>query len=199
MRALLLKDERLFAAVGAFLFAYLRAVLDVLLQGACHAALPVAYRFAVEAEAVHEIDDIHDGHSVAQHTGDEFRIVPELLVEQTRYAADDVRVAVLVLIAEIVPFLSVLLLYLDDESLVDGFGNVERVLLYLTGEYFVGVSVIDAHEGYPVLGTVLETHHVGLELNRTCQRRFVFVAVALLLLLLLGFVSTSTPAREPSR
>ena len=57
-------------------------------------------------------DSLLDRHTVAQDTRDQFGIVPELLVEQTRDTADGIRIAVAVSILEVVTLGAVLLAYL---------------------------------------------------------------------------------------
>ena len=102
-----------------------------------------------------------DRHAVAQYARDQFRIVPELLVKQARDAADGVRIAVTVGVLEVVAFRAVLLAHFDNESFLDLRRDIHGILLDLAGEDLVGASVLQAHEGDPVFGAVLEAHDVG--------------------------------------
>lgn len=56
---------------------------------------------------------------MAQDTRDQFGVVPELLVEQTRDTADGIRIAVAVSILEVVTLGAVLLAYLYNIALVN--------------------------------------------------------------------------------
>lgn len=58
-------------------------------------------------------DSLLDRHTVAQDTRDQFGIVPELLVEQTRDTADGIRIAVAVSILEVVTLVDLLPRYHD--------------------------------------------------------------------------------------
>ena len=98
-------------ALGAFALRS-RAVGDVLFQRALHARFPRVDALAVQVQAVDQVHHLVDRHAVAQHARDQLRIVPELLVEQTRNTADGVGVGVTVDVLEIVTFGAVGLAYL---------------------------------------------------------------------------------------
>ena len=77
-QAALLVDEVGRAAFLAFLPGLvLGAVGDVLFQGALHSVLPGVDALVVEVESLDEVEDIHDGHAVADDAGDELGVVPE--------------------------------------------------------------------------------------------------------------------------
>ncbi len=70
------------------------AVLDVAAQGACHTVLPCGDGVFVEVEFGDELDEVGEGHTVAQNAADELGIVPVLLLEGAREALDGDLVAV---------------------------------------------------------------------------------------------------------
>ena len=77
-------------------------------------------------ERLDERNGLLDRHAVAQYARNEFGVVPELFVEQTRDAADGIRITVTVGILEVVTLGAVVLADLDDEALVDLAGNTWR-------------------------------------------------------------------------
>ena len=68
MRTFLLEYQSFLPAVRTFLLRYLRTVLDILFEGACHTASPVTYGFAVEAQTVDKVDNIYYRHTVTPDT-----------------------------------------------------------------------------------------------------------------------------------
>lgn len=78
--AAFLVDEGVVAAVGAALGGF-GTVGDVFLEGSLHAHFPGVDRLAVKLEAVDHLYHLLNGHAVAEHTGDEFGVVPVFGVE----------------------------------------------------------------------------------------------------------------------
>ena len=64
-QATFLIDERLLAAMWAFLSACLGALRHVFLQGAHHTVFPCVDVVGVELESVYEFQHLVDGHAVA--------------------------------------------------------------------------------------------------------------------------------------
>ena len=162
-QAALLIDEVGRAALLAFLTGLvLGAVGDVLFQGAFYAVLPGVDALVVEVEALDEVEDVHDGHAVADDARDELGVVPELLTEHVGYTSEDSGIAVAVGVVEVVAAGALLGLFLDDTAGGDGRRQVAGVVHH-TGEDLVGLAVLLADEGDPLLVAVLEADDVGLE------------------------------------
>lgn len=193
-QAAVLVGHVLLPALGALALG-LRSIDDILLQRTAYTRFPRIDRLAVEVQRLDERDGLLDRHAVAKHARDQFRIVPELLVKQTRDAADRIRIPVTVVVLEIVTLRTVLFAHLDNESLGDLAGDVHGVLLDLTREDLVGAAVLQTDKGDPVLRTVLETHDVGRNRPRTLGH----LSVVRFALLLFCPFSSSTPSRQPSR
>ena len=130
-----------------------------------------------------ERDRLFDRHAMAQHARDQLGVIPELLVEQTRDAADRVRISVTVRILEVVAFRAVLLAHLNDIALLDLGRDVHGVLLDLTGKDLVRTAVLQSDEGNPVLRTVLETDDVRGNRLRSLRSHARMLLAGLLLIL----------------
>ena len=79
MQTALLKDKRLFAVRA--LFSSRGAVLYVTFESTLHAVLPRVDVVRRKFQRRYQLDYLFNGHLVAQHARDKFRIVPELGVE----------------------------------------------------------------------------------------------------------------------
>ena len=145
----------------------LRAVLDILFECALYAVFPRVDVLAVEMQTVDERNDLLDRHVVAQYARNQFGVVPETLVEQTRDAADGVGVAVTVGVLEVVTLRAVLLTDFQYVSVSDFRRDEHRILLDFTREYLVRATFVQPDERNPVLRAVLEPHHVRRNRFRT--------------------------------
>ena len=96
----------LLSAARAFTLGF-RAVDDILFQCTAHAGLPRVDRLAVQMQGLDQRHGLLDRHAVTQHARNELGVVPELFVEQTRNAADGVRITVTVGVLEIIAFRTV--------------------------------------------------------------------------------------------
>ena len=105
-----------------------------------------------------------DRHAIAQHTADEFCVVPIFGVELLREALNRGLVSALVLKLEVVAALARLVHVLDNLTLGDCLGQYDTLVVVLkTGEDLVGITVEQSHECHPFLLVVLEAHHVAVE------------------------------------
>lgn len=78
-QAALLVDEVGGAALLAFLSGLVLGTVGyVLFEGAFHSVLPGVDGLVVEVQALYEVQDIDDGHAVADDARDELGVVPEL-------------------------------------------------------------------------------------------------------------------------
>ena len=152
------------AADGALLPFGLGAVGDVFLQGTLHAVLPGVDALALQLQRADQLDDVLNGHAIAQHTRNQLGVVPVFGVEFLRESLHGGLVAALVLKLEVVTLGAVGIHLLDDFSFGHRLGQHDAFLVVLqTREYFVRIALQQAHKGHPLLFVVLETHHVALQ------------------------------------
>ncbi len=140
----------------------------VLLQGAFHTRLPGVDALVLQRQRTNELDDMFDGHTVAQHTADELGVVPVLRVELLRQALDGNLIAATVLKLKVVALRAVGVHLLDDLALRDRLRQEDTLLVVLqTSEYLVGIAVKQSDERHPLVLVVLEAHDVALQRLRT--------------------------------
>ena len=164
-QAALLVDQGLVAAVGAFQAFGFRAVGDVFFQGTGHTDLPCIDVFTFELQAVNEFDDVFQRHAVAQHTRNQFGIVPIFLVEFLRKTFHGGLVSAFVFKLEVVALRAVFSVdMLDDAAFGDRFRQDDALFVVLqSGEDLIGSSVEQSDESHPFLLVVLEAHHVAFK------------------------------------
>ena len=74
-------DQSFITAIRAFLSFGFRSVLNVFLQCTFHTIFPSIDTFAVQLERTDQLDYLFNWHPVAEYAGNQFCIVPVLLVE----------------------------------------------------------------------------------------------------------------------
>ena len=110
-------------------------------------------------------------HTIAQHTGDQFGIVPIFGIELLRKTFHGSLVATFVLKLKVIALRAVGVDLLDDLTVCHSLGQDDALLIVLeTGEDLVWITVEQTHKGHPFLLVVLETYHVALQLLRTNLR-----------------------------
>ena len=80
-----------------------------------------------------------------------------------RQSAEGVLVTVFVGVLEVVPGITRIVFVLDDLSLDNAFGYGEHLVILETGEDLIRYTVLQPHEGNPLLFVILEADHVGLK------------------------------------
>ena len=103
---------------------------------------------------------IVDWHMVAEYTRDKLCVVPEALVKQARDATDCVGVTITVGVLEVVTLRAILLTHFDDVSVSDLWRDVHSIVLDLTGEDLVWLTIELTYEGNPHLRAILEADDI---------------------------------------
>ena len=94
-------------------------VAQILLQGTLHTVLPRIDALRLQLQRRHQLDDMLDRHTVAQHTTNQLGIVPVFGVELLRQALNSNLVATGILKLEVVAFRTVSIDLLDNLTFGD--------------------------------------------------------------------------------
>jgi len=118
------------------------AIGNITFKCSLYSIFPGVDRFTVKFESLYEIEDIDDGHTIADNTRYELGVVPELFVEHMRDTSKYTRITKTVNIVKIIPGLTALeILFLDNPTLFNGSGNDTGIFVYNTGENLIRLSV----------------------------------------------------------
>ena len=131
-------------------------------QGANHPIFPGVDVILIGIEAFDQVDHLLDGHTQAEHAGDQFGVVPIFLVEAAAEAFDGHAVAVAIHELEVVAVAAIFT-----------FGFIDPARFYVgwqlegvdsgAGENLIWTTFQQADYGDPLLVVVHEAHNFGFQ------------------------------------